>query len=116
LGDSRDYLGCSKGMYLLNFECVACNGGSQWIDYQGFNCLTTCDEGDSIYAPNGQQLCRTQMPACSNALPQVTATQVTTTDVWLQLTCVDCSAQKDLNGFCVASCKDYFQANPGCAG
>ena len=25
MGDSRDYLGCTPGMYLLNFVCVACN-------------------------------------------------------------------------------------------
>jgi hypothetical protein len=112
MGDSLDYLGCTAGYYLLNFECVLCNQASQWIDYQGLNCLTTCDVLDDIFAVNGLRLCRTKMPACATDYkPQATGTTGS-----MSLTCVNCTQLKDMNGFCVVSCADYFHANPGCNG
>lgn len=59
MGDSSDYLGCTSGMYLLNYVCVACNQAGQWIDYQGVNCLTACDIGDDILYSSTLRLCRT---------------------------------------------------------
>lgn len=64
MGDSKNFIGCSAGKYLKNFVCVACDQIGQWIDYQGFNCLTQCDDMDEIYAANGRSLCKTNMPTC----------------------------------------------------
>jgi hypothetical protein len=36
MGDSRDYLGCSAGFYLLNFVCISCVSTPTvglWVDY-----------------------------------------------------------------------------------
>jgi len=116
MGDSRDYLGCSAGFYLLNFVCISCVSTPTvglWVDYQGFNCLTACDTLDDIFAVNGLRLCRTKMPAClqTDFKPQATGTTGS-----MSLTCVDCTTNKDLNGFCVVSCADYFHAANGCNG
>jgi len=104
MGDSRDYLGCDAGFYLLDFVCVSCNQADQWVDYQGFNCLTTCDANDDIFASNGLRLCRTKMPSCSTIFKP----QATNIANRISLTCVNCTTLKDLNGFCVSSCKNYF--------
>ena len=54
------------------------------------------------------------MPACTTAGQKP---QVTLTGSKISLVCVACAAPlKDLNGFCITSCKTYFKQNPGCIG
>lgn len=66
MGNSGNFVGCSAGLYLSNYICIACSGQSQFVDYLGINCLTTCAATSYIFALNGLKVCKTGMSCISN--------------------------------------------------
>lgn len=104
-GDSGNYGPCvMPGHYVRNYSCTTCSGPSDFIDYQGINCLSSCAAADFIYTPS--------FKICSSGSTCLSFLTLTSQNGKLSLSCAPCTA-RTLGLFCVSSCRSYA-ALPNC--
>jgi len=64
--DSGNFGPCeTPNYYLRDYVCVACTGDSDYIDYQGINCMSTCGPNDFLFMDATHKVCSDNAPVCS---------------------------------------------------
>jgi len=111
-GDSGKFGPCdTPNLYIRNYVCMPCTAATDYIDYQGVYCRSTCVSGNFIYMDSTHKICADSSPCQLNLFAALS------TDGFYKLTCGTCTAgagQFVSGSFCLDSCQDYYNS-PACS-
>jgi len=110
-GDSGKFGPCeTPNFYIRAYVCMPCTGATDYIDYQGVYCRSTCVAGNYLFMDSTHKICADSSSCVLKLFAALS------TDGFYKLTCGSCTAgagQFVSGSFCLDSCQDYY-GSPAC--